>query len=421
MTERNIFIFRADHHIYDNLALDGLDNVIPVFIFDSRQIKGKYSSKFAIQYMLESLERLDSELEELGSSLLYLDSIENLPEAKSVTMSLGMTPFAKKRENEIKEYCDKNNMTFKLVENDTLIPIGSVLNSKKKAQTIRSRFIKAMPEVLKPKKIKVSFAKHDFKSVEIPEVRKLQTMEVSKSAQVRFGVKSCRQFYWEGDEEVKEGLSSREFYYHLFYLEPKFLDMNTRQDDDWKGNESDYYRWKKTHKNYPDLKEAWINGQFEFYHKADWIDPKILEQYKGKKDLMKLIKTDPKAVKKEIKGLKGNWIWEGRKEDYENFCQCKTDSDYINACINKLICTGFIDNKLRLDVSQYLCNVLKVDWRLGAKFFAQHLVDHDYAVNIGNWMWSGESARQYKYSLSRRKNLRLKIDPDFLENWKPTR
>jgi deoxyribodipyrimidine photo-lyase len=37
-------------------------------------------------------------------------------------------------------------------------------------------------------------------------------------------------------------------------------------------------------------------------------------------------------------------------------------------------------------VASYLVHDLHVDWRLGAAFFQQHLVDHDVSANFGNWL-----------------------------------
>ena len=32
--------------------------------------------------------------------------------------------------------------------------------------------------------------------------------------------------------------------------------------------------------------------------------------------------------------------------------------------------------------------VLGLDWRLGAEYFACQLIDHDWAVNLGNWSYN---------------------------------
>ena len=47
-------------------------------------------------------------------------------------------------------------------------------------------------------------------------------------------------------------------------------------------------------------------------------------------------------------------------------------------------------NRGRLIVSSYLINNLKIDWRDGAKYFSQKLIDIDVANNSGNWRWAAE-------------------------------
>ena len=47
--------------------------------------------------------------------------------------------------------------------------------------------------------------------------------------------------------------------------------------------------------------------------------------------------------------------------------------------------TGFMHNRGRMAVANFLTKTLLLDWRLGAKYFAQKLTDYDVASNQGNW------------------------------------
>ena len=70
-----LFIFRRDLRLKDNKGLkfciENYDNIIPIFIFTPEQIsyKNKYKSDNAIQFMIESLKELDSELKKNKSKL----------------------------------------------------------------------------------------------------------------------------------------------------------------------------------------------------------------------------------------------------------------------------------------------------------------------------------------------------------------
>ncbi len=60
--------------------------------------------------------------------------------------------------------------------------------------------------------------------------------------------------------------------------------------------------------------------------------------------------------------------------------------------------TGFMHNRVRMIVASYLTKNLKVDWREGAKWFWDTLVDADLANNSASWQWvagSGADAAPY--------------------------
>ena len=55
--------------------------------------------------------------------------------------------------------------------------------------------------------------------------------------------------------------------------------------------------------------------------------------------------------------------------------------------MNQLNATGFMSNRGRQIVASCLVNELQIDWRYGAAYFQQMLVDHDVASNWGNWQY----------------------------------
>jgi deoxyribodipyrimidine photo-lyase len=48
-------------------------------------------------------------------------------------------------------------------------------------------------------------------------------------------------------------------------------------------------------------------------------------------------------------------------------------------------------NRARMVVASFLTKDLLVDWRLGERFFMQHLVDGDPASNNGGWQWAAST------------------------------
>ncbi len=77
-----------------------------------------------------------------------------------------------------------------------------------------------------------------------------------------------------------------------------------------------------------------------------------------------------------------------------------TSVDFIDANMRELQLTGFMSNRGRQNVASYLCNDLKLDWRFGAAYFEQQLIDYDVCSNWGNWAYLagvGNDPRENRY------------------------
>ncbi|NLJ93167.1 MAG: DASH family cryptochrome, partial [Aeromonadales bacterium] len=74
-------------------------------------------------------------------------------------------------------------------------------------------------------------------------------------------------------------------------------------------------------------------------------------------------------------------------ERFNKWCQGNTPYPLVNACMRQLNATGFMSNRGRQIVASCLVNELALDWRYGAAYFQQQLLDHDVAANWGNWQY----------------------------------
>lgn len=61
---------------------------------------------------------------------------------------------------------------------------------------------------------------------------------------------------------------------------------------------------------------------------------------------------------------------------------CKRD--WVAPCINQLRETGYLSNWGRQIVASCFVNELGLDWRFGAAWFQEYLVDYDVGSNWGN-------------------------------------
>lgn len=72
---------------------------------------------------------------------------------------------------------------------------------------------------------------------------------------------------------------------------------------------------------------------------------------------------------------------------WQAWCNASTGVPMIDAGLRELRHTGFVSNRLRQNMASYFIHQLKLDWRLGARWFEMYLCDFDVASNYGNWAY----------------------------------
>jgi deoxyribodipyrimidine photo-lyase len=75
------------------------------------------------------------------------------------------------------------------------------------------------------------------------------------------------------------------------------------------------------------------------------------------------------------------------KEAFQAWAAGHTGNAFVDANMRELEATGFMSNRGRQNVASYLIHDLHQDWRWGAAWFEHQLVDHDPALNWGNWKY----------------------------------
>lgn len=74
-------------------------------------------------------------------------------------------------------------------------------------------------------------------------------------------------------------------------------------------------------------------------------------------------------------------------ERFQRWCNGNTPYPIVNACMKQLNATGYMSNRGRQLVASCFIHELKLDWRYGAAYFEQQLIDYDVASNWGNWQY----------------------------------
>ncbi|MGF1703663.1 DASH family cryptochrome [Photobacterium makurazakiensis] len=108
-------------------------------------------------------------------------------------------------------------------------------------------------------------------------------------------------------------------------------------------------------------------------------------------------------------------------ERFKRWCEGNTPYPLVNALMNQLKHTGYMPNCGREIVASCLTNELSLDWRYGASYFEEHLIDYDIAINWGGWQYfAGVSTNAQSpphYDIEQQSSL---YDPNgiFIKKWK---
>lgn len=111
-------------------------------------------------------------------------------------------------------------------------------------------------------------------------------------------------------------------------------------------------------------------------------------------------------------------------ERYRKWCAGNTPYPIVNACMNQLNETGYMSNRGRQIVASCLVNELHSDWRCGAAYFEQQLIDYDVASNWGNWQYLagvGPDPRGKRHFDLDKQTRQYDPDGEFIRKWRGER
>lgn len=80
--------------------------------------------------------------------------------------------------------------------------------------------------------------------------------------------------------------------------------------------------------------------------------------------------------------------WLRDQESFDLWRRGMTGYPLVDAAMRELAATGRMHNRFRMLTANFLCKILRIDWRWGERHFAEQLEDYEPALNVGNWQWS---------------------------------
>ena len=82
-----------------------------------------------------------------------------------------------------------------------------------------------------------------------------------------------------------------------------------------------------------------------------------------------------------------DFAWEANTSLLKKWQQGKTGYPIVDAGMRELWQTGYMHNRVRMICASFLVKNLLIDWRHGAEWFWNCLVDADLANNSASWQW----------------------------------
>ncbi|MBB3357777.1 MULTISPECIES: deoxyribodipyrimidine photo-lyase [unclassified Novosphingobium] len=79
--------------------------------------------------------------------------------------------------------------------------------------------------------------------------------------------------------------------------------------------------------------------------------------------------------------------WRDAPEELAAWQQGRTGYPIVDAGMRQLWHTGWMHNRVRMIAASFLIKHLLIDWRAGEQWFWDTLVDADYGANATNWQW----------------------------------
>ena len=375
----SLFIFTRDLRLEDNTglieALKSSEKVIPVFIFNPEQIseENSYKSDNCVQFMIECLDELNDELKEKASKLFYfhgdnkkvISKIIKEADIEAIYINQDYTPFAKKRESMIEKLCKQNNISFFKFEDHMLTGVDAVKKLDGGLYSVFTPYYRAGMKLKKREPVKNHYKNYISKSFKITGEYKKSIHDFYKpnnNILVRGGRKNALKILskisdYKNYNKDREIPSIRGTTYLSAYL--KFNVVSVREV---------YSKFKEN-----------LGSSNKLLTQMYW------------RDFYMQIMYHHNVIKHPFRTKYENMKWDNNATYIKKWKEGNTGIPIIDAAMRQMNEIGWMHNRCRMIVSNFFVKIMRCDWMIGEKYFAQKLVDYDPANNNGGWQWSAST------------------------------
>ncbi len=156
---------------------------------------------------------------------------------------------------------------------------------------------------------------------------------------------------------------------------------------------------------------------------AEQFNPKLLDELIWREFSQSILYHFPWTISENFNRKFDFFKWETNEKFFEKWMIGETGFPLIDAGMRELNATGYLHNRVRMVVANFLTKILKIDWRLGESFFREKLLDYELASNVGNWQWcagTGVDSAPY-FRIFSPELQRKKFDPEnvYVKKWIP--
>lgn len=416
-----IHIFRRDYRLVDNTSLLSAIKkgytIIPVFIFTPLQIEDRrnpYKGHNCVRFLVESLQDLDKQLRKLGSQLriFYGDDIKairgfladnkksQVNQIAAVSFNRDYTAYAHKRDTEITKICRAADCEVISLDDTLLQPLGKVCTgtgSNRKPYTKFTPFYRAAKQLAVPKPSRSRITDRHLLGSRVTSVFDNPVRGVAGIEEITGNWNRINGFYDKGKLAIHVTKAASENRANVELLEEAGREAGLRKLSalgDWKkyGDCRDQLVYETTHMS------AYLKFGCFSVREAYWNIRSKIGRDKGEPLLRQLYWRDffyvlssayPRVYKESLdKRRHGIKWWTAGTDNWSAWTRGQTGYPIVDACMRELNTTGYMHNRGRLIVSNFLVRLLHINWQEGERYFAQRLYDYDPAQNNFGWQVS---------------------------------
>ena len=416
----NIFIHRRDLRLVDNTTLNficknkTINNISPIFIFTPEQIDPKINSYFSnnlVQFMCESLEELHNDYATKNSTLNFfygdyikvLESIHKKYNINSVSFNVDYSPYAIKRDNNIKAWCKDNNI--KCFSKEDMLLVNIIDN-------------KNYPNE-KHYEIFTHFKNYQIKNYSIKKVSKQKLINClnKDSLFTKYSIDKSKldTFYTKNKNIMCNGGRKKG--------EQKLEHINKQDKYPTLRNNLDYETSRLS--PYINLGLVSIREVFSRVEKLYGLNHSLISELWWRDFFYNILYRNPSVVGNAMNSKFRNIKWDNNKILFNKWKNGMTGFPIVDACMNELNKTGYLHNRGRMIVASFLTKHLFTDWKWGEKYFAQKLIDYNISANNGGWQWTASTGVDSHRTFYRVFNPWLQIakfdkDCKYTKKWLPS-